>query len=831
MQNPFQPCFVVQTAGRLARAGLLFALMAGVAVAQQTPRIAPSRPESEEPVMRHAPAPVQHPMPAVAPRPAAPAPAVTPRPVQPAPTAAPAMAPRPAPTAPAAAPRPTPVAPVAPVAPPPAPIATPATPAGADLTGLVDVQADDLSYDGIRQLVIARGNVKVTRGADSVSADYAEVDTAAQQVHARGNIFIEFQGNTWRGDEATYNFRTGQGDFGAFEVFAPPYHVTARDSRRLSLNMMELEGVMLTTCDPEHPEYSVRASSASLQDNKILRAKHVRFQFGPVPFFWFPYVRANLEELAKFEFTPGWSSDNGPFLLTAYNQPINDTFKTRTHVDIRQKRGLGIGEDLLWKDPHQGDYAGQLRLYYANDRRPWHDEKQQKEREELIDENRYWVQLRDRHNVTDRDYLITELNYVSDPWLLNDFFDDEYQKNVQPENRVVLSHRGDHYTAGVLLNLRLNDFYENVDRLPEVFLNFNRQQILDTPLYYEGGNTLSYLSRVYPAGSPKERYDSFRFDTRHMLYWPGRYFGFLSLIPRAGYRGTFYSDSLATTIVTNVVPITNELGQVIGTTNRVEKIISDDSAVWRNLPELGAETSFKAYGELYDGPTGIEEDEDLRHVIEPYADYTLRFEPNVKPEELWQFDSIDRLDERNDLRLGLRNYLQTKREYRTHDLVFADVFTTLLIDPDEQERTLNDIGFKVETRLVSWFAWDFDGEYDTRDSSIRTFTTQAQLSQEDIVTLGVDYRYKRDSRDTIAGDLVVFPEQRWSGRIYARMDLEASQVEEHSYFVIHRTRCLGIGLGVRIRPEQAANGDDSYTFWLRIWPLALPQFASSLGGG
>lgn len=145
------------------------------------------------------------------------------------------------------------------------------------MTGLVDVQADDLSYDGIRQLVIARGNVKVTRGADSVSADYAEVDTAAQQVHARGNIFIEFQGNTWRGDEATYNFRTGQGDFGAFEVFAPPYHVTARDSRRLSLNMMELEGVMLTTCDPEHPEYSVRASSASLQDWKRLRKAAIRF--------------------------------------------------------------------------------------------------------------------------------------------------------------------------------------------------------------------------------------------------------------------------------------------------------------------------------------------------------------------------------------------------------------------------------------------------------------------------------------------------------------------------------------------------------------------------
>lgn len=701
----------------------------------------------------------------------------------------------------------------------------------ATLAGLLDVQADHLSYDAARRLVIAKGNVKIARGTDSVAADYAEVDTAAEQVAARGNIQIEYQGNVWKGEKATYNFKTGQGDFGAFEAYAPPYHLAARDSRRLSLNLMELEGILLTTCELDDPEYSVRASSATLENNRYLRAKNVRFQLGPVPFFWVPYLKADIEELANFEFTPGASSDMGVFPPTAYNYPLNDVLKTRTHFDVREKRGIGLGEDLLWKDPAGRDYSGMLRLYYASDSKPWRDDAQRAEREELIDHDRYWLRLGDVHNVTDRDYLITELNYVSDPWFLGDFFDDEYQKNVQPENRVTLSHRGDAYTAGVGLNMRLNDFYGNVDRLPEVFFDVNRQQMGNTPFFYEGENKLGYLGKVYPDGSAEERYNAFRFDTKHMAYWPTRHFGFLSLIPRAGYRGTYYSKTRKNFSVTNVVAVTNELGESIGTTNRVVKLFADDEAVWRSLPELGAETSFKAFGDLYDGPTGIEEDEDLRHIVEPYVNYTLGLEPNVLPAELWQFDSIDALDKRNDVLIGLRNYLQTKRRGSPHSLIFADVFSTLQLDPAEGEDTFSAIGFKTELRPWSWLSWDFDGTYDAQTNALSTFNTQVEIKQEDIFTLGMDYRYKLDARDVIAGDLVVFPEARWSARVYARMDLDASRLEEHSYYVIHRTRCLGLGLGVRIRPEEASDGDDDYTVWFRIWPLAIPGFSSSLGGG
>ena len=423
---------------------------------------------------------------------------------------------------------------------------------------------------------------------------------------------------------------------------------------------------------------------------------------------------------------------------------------------------------------------------------------------------------------------------MSDPWLLSDFFDDEYQNSVQPENRVTLSHRGDHYTAGLGLNMRLNDFYENVNRLPEVFLNFNRQRIPETPLYYEGQNTLSYLDHVSTnaaaSATSATDYDAFRLDSAHMVYWPTRQLGFLSVIPRAGYRGTYYSKTKDRSTVTNVVAVTNGLGEVIGTTNVIQNLVEDGPAAWRHLPEVGLETSFKAFGDLYRGPTGIEEDEDLRHIVEPYADYTLRFEPNFRPDDLWQFDSVDKLDNRNDLKVGLRNYLQTKRNAAPHNLIYADVFTTLLLAPETGEETLNDIGFKTELRPWSWFSWDFDGAYDTHENNLRTFSTQAEFKNADIFTFGVDYRYSRDARDKIAGDLTLYPESRWSGRVYARMDIDESFVEEHSYYVIHRTRCLGVGLGLRIRPGATADKDDEYTVWFRIWPLAFPSFASSLGG-
>lgn len=695
----------------------------------------------------------------------------------------------------------------------------------------VDVQADHLAFDSARRLVLARGNVKVTRGTDWVTADEADVDTTGQVVTARGNIELHYGTSVWRGSEVTYNFKTGEGDFGDFVLETPPFTITAKDSRRVSESVTELEGVMLTTCEVDDPEYSIRASRASVESNRVVRARNVRFHLGPVPIFWMPYVKADVKDFANFEAVAGASSDMGAFLLTAYRYPLDDTWTTKTHFDVRTRRGVAVGEDLGWKDPEGDAYNGELKLYYAQDRHPWRGETQRKAREGNIEEERYRIQLKDRHNLTDRDYVISTVNYLSDRWLLHDFFDDEYQYNVQPENRVTLAHRGDWYTAGVELNMRLNDFFGNVNRLPEAFFNVNRIQVGGTPLYYEGENTASYLDRVYADGVEKDDYDVFRVDTKHMLYWPTKTMGFLSVVPRGGYRGTYYSKTLEREVVTNVVAVTDEeTGAVAGVSNQVQTLLHDGDAAWRNLPELGVEVSFKAFGELLRGATGIEEDRDLRHVIEPYANYTWRPEPNVTPDELWQFDSIDELDEANTVTVGVRNYLQTRRWGRVHNLAYVDFFAVVDVDPDEGEDQLESLNVKTELKPWSWLSWNFDGRYTTEAEEIDQFNTQVRIKANDLFTLTGEYRYRLDVREHVAGNLLIMPEERWGGRVYARMDLDKDHLDEHAYYIVHRTRCLGIGLGVRIRPDYGADEEDDYTVWFRIWPLAFPEMMGSIGG-
>ena len=219
---------------------------------------------------------------------------------------------------------------------------------------------------------------------------------------------------------------------------------------------------------------------------------------------------------------------------------------------------------------------------------------------------------------------------------------------------------GDLFTAGIGVVTRLNDFYSNVSRLPELSLDVNRQQIPFTPFYYESENAMGFLKKEWSEQEQDkgyEDYDAFRIDTYHMVYLPTRSFGFLSVVPRGGYRGTYYSKTLETAVYTNVVAVTDkETGLVTGTTNEVQTVYSDGPSVWRNLPEFGAEASFSAFGLITDAPTGIEEDRGLRHVAEPYVDWTLRLEPNVLPDDLWQFDSVDELDKCNILTVGIAGH-------------------------------------------------------------------------------------------------------------------------------------------------------------------------------
>ncbi len=699
--------------------------------------------------------------------------------------------------------------------------------------GSVEVNADRLEYDADRQLLIGIGNVMVRQHGDTLRADYLEVHTETQDAVARGNVFFDRDGRTWEGQEFSYNFETRVGDFGEFVAFNDPYYIRARDSRQVSPNEFHLRSAQITTCGgDDRQEFLIRARSATITDGTVLRARHVVTTLYGVPIFYTPYFKKDFSKRSNIDIMPGYSSRMGAFLLTAYNFYPTPHLKSSTHLDYRSKRGMGYGQRVRWRLP-QNNAQGRVHGYYINDDMPIRSESQRLVREGLVDSERYWLGFNHSQSVAERKTLITELNYVSDPFILEDFFDSDFRRGVQPENRVTLSHRGDNFTAALLLNMRLNDFYENVNRLPEASLDVSRQQIATTPFFYESEHSAAYLERVFPKQDDQRDYDAFRVDSSHTVLYPMRHFGFLSVIPSVGYRGTWYSQTPDVRSVTNLVAqvddegafVRDEEGNVLFD-EETETDIRDGSAELRNLVEFGVETSFKAFKELNNDPNYL--GQGLRHVAEPYAKYTLVPEPNARPTDLYQFDAIDALDERHDIRFGMRNKLQTRRgEERIHDFIDLNTYTIFYIDPERDENTFDDFFFDARLRLTDWMRMDFNGAYDWYENEVRLFNTQLAFIARDKSTLALEYRYNRDRRQTVQSEIVLFPNAKWSYSGYWRYDIDDGDLEEHMYLVQRRFDCTMLGIGVRGRLQE--DNDTEWRAWAQVTLLAFPESELRLG--
>lgn len=690
--------------------------------------------------------------------------------------------------------------------------------------GGIEVTADQLEYEADTKILTGRGNVLVRHGVDELRADFISVRTDTQDAYAKGNVVFTRGANIWKGDEIRYNFKTRQGDFGEFQAFLDPYYITAKDSKRTSADTFILRNATITTCDGPKPEYRIHAREARIEKNEKIIAKGVTFFLGPIPVLYVPrWSRQFGGDKTDIDLMPGYSSRMGPYLLTAYNYRLNDVFKASTRLDIRAKRGVGFGQDLEWGDERLA-YSGIARAYYLHDQSPL--EKRSDEEiaafGHLIDKDRYRLRLSDSRRLSDRDTLMTEINYLSDPGILEDFFNREFRNNAQPENRISLTHREEQFTAGLHLNKRLNDFYGNVDRFPEAFLNVPRLQLGTSPFYYESENAAAWLERVFPKGHPAPEYDSFRLDSVHTIYYPTRHFGFLNVIPRAGYRLTYYSATYEENVRTNIISVVDTNNNVF-ITNEVLRTLKDKGSELRHIAELGFETSFKAFSVWHNEPivTG-RDDVGLRHVVEPYARHTYIPEPNVLPADLPQFDAVDRIGERHDVLLGVRNKFQTKRNKRNHDLINADVFTTYRIEKEAEQNDFSDIGFDVNTALSERWRADFDGSFEPYESELTRFNTQWAVFMPEETKLSLEYRYQKDRRDQIAAELALFPNRKWSFTTYGRYSFENAELEEHSYFVQHRGRCIGTGFGVR-------QINEDFQVWLQLWLIAFPKTSLELG--
>ena len=144
----------------------------------------------------------------------------------------------------------------------------------------------------------------------------------------------------------------------------------------------------------------------------------------------------------------------------------------------------------------------------------------------------------------------------------------------------------------------------------------------------------------FPAGSINEDYSAFRIDSFHQLTYPNTYFGWLSLVPRVGFRETYYSQTqiLSPTLFPN--PPTRSRPNFRCRVRRPAVPNPTTGAAFRSIFNAGVEASFKLsreWDKVQSRALGLD---GLRHIIQPFANFSYVSSPNVDPATILQFDRV-----------------------------------------------------------------------------------------------------------------------------------------------------------------------------------------------
>jgi hypothetical protein len=410
----------------------------------------------------------------------------------------------------------------------------------------------------------------------------------------------------------------------------------------------------------------------------------------------------------KIEF--GSRSEWGWYIRTAKHFKLTDDpyWNMNLMLDWYEKRGVGYGLSSDFLTPESatefsfyGIYDRNRYEYWDRDLRPGDPHYLEDNSRLKIPYYRYEVRTNNLTHITNRLDFRMQIDLISDFEFLRDFYEDRFRSEYEPPTYASLEYQHDRFTASAYMTLRINDFYSTVDRLPELRLDFPRQELFGN-LYYQGEMSLTPLFMRWRRfdrdikGDDKwyiRNYGTLRFDSLHMLYYPLKIWD-INIIPRTGIRLTAYSSSSEQEIGTAELSEMFLADEVEGIPwgTRVTNYDSRGGSKFRVIGEIGVEVNTKFYHTWQNVKSAFWGLDGLRHVVVPYINYTYIPRPTVNADNLYYFDEIDRIYEQHFIRTGIVNRLQTRRNGAIHEWLSLENYWDFFIHDSEKFNHIGDFG-------------------------------------------------------------------------------------------------------------------------------------------
>lgn len=670
----------------------------------------------------------------------------------------------------------------------------------------IDIHADRYDFEGATGLATGVGHVRVNYQDISLSCDELKFNNASKQIAAKGHVILVRGTMVWNCDEVSGNLGTRQFDIGRYEAKSDLIYFSGKSGKYVDKDQAALDGSVFTSCDyTAEPHYTLSATRITYQPNGEFTARNVVFRVGSLPVFYMPVLWGSTTTRGGItEIRPGYSGKYGAFLLMAKSFQLSKEVTTKFRLDLRSKNGVAVGNETTIKtDKTRTD----ILLYGMHDSNAPDTGDGWNRRFDVV-QDRYRARVYQRVDFMDSLAYRLNLDKLSDIDMLENWYKKEYRNDPQPKSFTDVTWDQDRFSLSLSARPRLNDFYSEVEELPSLKLTLPRQNLGETGAYYQGETSIADKKMKWrefdkprtdldPTLTDNADYEATRVDSLHMFYYPLQLGGF-EFVPRAGGRATWYSNSSKRDIT---VQDLNDMAAVDDPDNTksllaINSYDDDGGSVLRLAAEAGFEVSTKYYRTWSDYRSTKWDIDGLRHVVQPYLNYTYAPPPTEDRENLYFFDEVDRLIEQNFVRLGLRQRWETRRSNRIYTLASMENYADFHFVKEEGFKNLGNFGTRFNYDPTDKLRFWGNVLADMGEPDLNRFQIGTGFGNKKVLRTDVSYLYRNN----------------YDARTVYSMGSSLTDIAGDSVFSRHFDRCHYIVVGFTFPINAKMDGLVRYEF-------------------
>ena len=271
-------------------------------------------------------------------------------------------------------------------------------------SSIEDLSENDILIEGdslesiLDRKLRASGNALISKGNQSITADFIEYDQISEELFAKGQITITTPDLELKGSELEMSLAENTGSIanGSFVAninentpsrFNKELRGTATKIFLEGEDKKKLENAKVTTCDAGQNEWFITSDETIIdQSSGNIKAKHATLTLKGVPIMYSPYVDFSTTSQRKSGWllpTAGSTTTSGFETSIPYYFNLSPTHDATLTSRYMEKRGLQFDGEFRYLSKN---YKGTSEIQYLN-----------KDRDADID-NRYLLDIKHQHN-------------------------------------------------------------------------------------------------------------------------------------------------------------------------------------------------------------------------------------------------------------------------------------------------------------------------------------------------------------------------------------------------------------------------------------------------